>query len=62
MGILHSERADSIITSIVECLKIKQCFNVASMVECLSFVLTSCLVVTFIFLNVIYSITFTRLL
>lgn len=62
MGVLHSERADSVITSIVECLKIKQCFDVASMVEFLSFLLTSCLVVTFIFLNVIYSITFTRLL
>ena len=62
IGILHNERADSVITSIVECLKIKQCFNIASMVEFLSFVLTSCLIVTFIFLNVIYSITFTRLL
>ena len=61
LGILHSEGLSSFIVAITRCIKINKKFDILSVLEIVNFILTSCLIVTFIVLGAINYITFSGL-
>ncbi len=62
LGILHTGKISSFITAVVESVRSRQFFDITNVLEIVSLVLTSCLVITFIALNAIGYITFARLI